>query len=623
MKTKSNSKLNFLILFTFVLFRLSEAQNRLPNPINPCMYPFYHGVASGDPKNDRVIIWTRVTPDNLISSSIQVNWLVATDTAMSNIVQQGVTNTDSTIDYTVKVDVTGLSPNTYYYYEFNAFGYNSIRGRTKTAPDNSADSIRFAVVSCSNFEAGYFNAYKVITSRNDVDAVICLGDYIYEYETGGYSPNPSVNRQWLPANEIVTLSDYRARYSSYKLDEDLMRCHQNFPFINIWDDHESANDAWVGGAENHTASTEGNWNSRKDASKKAYFEWLPIRQSTNTNDQYQIFREIKFGNLLELIMLDTRLHGREEQAGTSGTVVNNVNRQLLGSDQFSWLGNRLSGTNTQWKIIAQQVMIAPLTIFGSAVNGDQWDGYPAERNRLINHILNNNIQNVVALTGDIHSSWANDIPTANYNSTSGSGSAFVEFVTPSVTSPGINIVGGASAVMLNNGHIKFANLNQHGFLILDVNQTRTQSDWYFLSTIDQPSLNHTAAASFKVNNLTRKLVSASSVSLPRTSLSTIQPPLCPRVNNTTSLNFPSKQTLINFFPVPVNDKLVVQYSLNKSSEVYMQVIDISGKIIFKSEKIQHTEGVHTENIFTSDLQNGTYTLQIIFDNGTISKKFVK
>jgi alkaline phosphatase D len=261
----------------------------------------------------------------------------------------------------------------------------------------------------------------------------------------------------------VSLLDYRARYSTYRLDDDLRDLHQQYPMIVVWDDHESANDSWMNGAENHQTS-EGSFASRKLAAKQAYFEWLPIRV-TGVSDQYQIFRELKYGNLIDLIMLDTRLHGRDEQAGVSGGVVTATTRQLLGADQFSWLGNRLSTSTAQWKILGQQVMMAPLTIFGTAVNEDQWDGYPAERQRVYNHILVNNIQDVVVLTGDIHSSWANDLPSSTYNSSTGSGSVGAEFVTPSITSPGLNIPGGATAIMAANSHIKYADLSRHGFII--------------------------------------------------------------------------------------------------------------------------------------------------------------
>ncbi|MES2762378.1 MAG: alkaline phosphatase D family protein [Bacteroidota bacterium] len=588
-----------LFLFCCTTFKLN-AQNLRTTSLEPCLAPFYHGVASGDPMPDRVIIWTRLTPDTISSSPELVSWQMATDTGMTNIVQGGTLLTDNAIDYTIKIDVTGLNPNTWYYYEFTSNGKKSPRGRTRTTPLNGADSLRFAIVSCANLEAGYFNAYKVLLNRADFDAVICLGDYIYEYATGGYSPNGTANRQWLPANEILSLSDYRQRYSTYHLDDDLRRLHQQFPFITIWDDHESANDSWVNGAENHTTSSEGPFAVRKSNAKQAYFEWLPIRQQTGTTDPYQLFRKLSYGNLVDFIMLDTRLHGRDLQAGTTGATVTSNARQLLGTDQFTWLGNRLDSSTAQWKVLTQQVMIAPLKVFGQAVNGDQWDGYPAERTRVFNHILNHNITDVVAITGDIHSSWANDLPTGTYNGSTGSGSAGVEFVGPSVTSPGMSIPLGAAAIQASNSHIKYADLSQHGFMILDINSTRTQTDWYYINTIDQPSTTYSHAKSMYVNHLERFLRPLNSASMPRNSIYSIMAPVCPRVLNiSTSLySINSTVKLLNVFPNPAQRELVISF-------LGQQVK--TGKVIIYNAVGQ---GVYEYNFSESDIYNNQLPLKI-------------
>lgn len=592
------------------MFATAKSQTHTSR-INTCMEPFYHGVASGDPLSDRVIIWTRVTPDTNFVGTINVDWRIATDTSMLTVVNSGSTTTDPTKDYTVKIDATGLSPNTWYYYEFTALGKNSIRGRTRTTPIANGDSLRFAVVSCANYEAGFFNVYKVIKERNDIDAVISLGDYIYEYETGGYSPNPTSGRAWEPQDEITTLSDYRTRYSTYHLDEDLMRLHQQYPFIVVWDDHESANDAWKDGAENHTPGTEGNWINRKSEAKQAFFEWLPIRV-TGTSDPYQIYRDISFGNLLELVMLDTRLHGRDEQAGTSGSTVTDNNRQLLGTDQFNWLGNRLSNSNAQWKILAQQVMMAPLEVFGFAVNGDQWDGYPAERNRVFNYILQNNISNVVVLTGDIHSSWANDLPTSSYNSGTGAGSAGVEFVTPSVTSPGVDLGVGASLIQLSNDHIKYVDLSLHGFILLDVNQTRVQSDWYYVNTIDNSSGGYSYGESYYVNQNQRHLNSTNNNSQPRPGLtSTIQAPECPRAMIFTNVaNISEELTIIGVYPNPAINELSLQLYTGQSDQVKTTILDLSGKQIDYHEYSVTANNTVVLKMDLSTLSTGMYLLKV-------------
>ena len=246
--------------------------------INQVYAPFYHGVASGDPLQDRVIIWTRVTPDTSTTGNIQVDWKIALDTNFTQVINSGTTYTNDSVDYTVKVDVTGLQPGTWYYYEFNALGKNSLIGRTKTTPVGDVDSVRFAIVSGSHFEHGYYNAYEMITERNDIDAVLHLGDYIYEYAAGGGYTTDTV-RKHEPENEILTLGDYRIRYSQYHLDPQLRGLHQQYPWITVWDDHETANNSWTGGAENHDSLTEGSWAAREAAGTRAYFEWMPIRHS--------------------------------------------------------------------------------------------------------------------------------------------------------------------------------------------------------------------------------------------------------------------------------------------------------------------------------------------------------
>ena len=303
-----------------------------------CTAPFYHGVASGDPLSNKVIIWTRVTPIDF-SQSISGTYKVAVDSLFNNVISSGVFDTDFTSDFTVKIDVSGLNPNTFYFYRFETNGKKNPIGRTKTLPIGNVDNMRFAVVSCANLESGYFNAYKAINERNDVDAIIMLGDYIYEYEEGYYDPNSNVPRNLEPSNEIISLADYRMRYSSYHLDRSLQRLHQNYPWICVWDDHEFANNAYKDGAQNHD-SNEGNWYDRKESAKKAYFEWLPIRPSDSK--LMHIYRKFDFGDLFSLMMVDTRIHGREEQLGVSNAQTNDTNRTLLGTDQFRVVKNRVN-----------------------------------------------------------------------------------------------------------------------------------------------------------------------------------------------------------------------------------------------------------------------------------------
>jgi len=597
---------------------MSAAAGDNPSPrvqvaVDPLLEPFYHGVASGDPLSDRVIIWTRVTPDSTVSGPIIVSWRVALDTGMSQTIMAGSLITSATSDYTVKVDVIGLQPSTIYYYEFTALNKLSQRGRTKTAPQNMQDSLRFAVISCANYEAGFFNVFRVIAERNDIDAVIGLGDYIYEYESGGYAPNATAGRVWDPAVEITTLTDYRTRYSTYHLDPDLRKLHQQYAWILVWDDHETANDSWYGGAQNHTFPTEGPWASRKAAGIQAYQEWLPVRVPDPTNDPQRIFRSIRYGNLVEFEVLDTRLYGRDQQDGTTNSNVMSPSRQLLGTSQFSWLTGKLDSSTSQWKILAQQVMMAPLEILGFPVNGDQWDGYPAERERVYNHILTNNIHDVVVITGDIHSSWGNDLPTSSYNSSNGAGSAGVEFVAPSVTSPGLPLAWGAPAIQAANGHIKYCNLDLHGFIILAINQTRTQSDWYYVNTVDSSSSSFTYGDSWYVDHLSRHLQHAAGAAVPRTALSyEVQAPYPPRtIMTTVAQESPplSSLTLMGIFPNPASSFAEVVFVANEPAYVTLSIINMNGQEV-DSKQLGSRSGMCTERIDLEFYPAGLYFVQI-------------
>lgn len=272
---------------------------------------FSHGVASGDPLQDRVILWTRVLPGDGEHRQVLVRWQVAEDAEFTSVVSHGETQTSQSQDYTVKVDATGLKPKQHYYYRFLVEGLSSPIGRTLTLPQGSVDRFKMAVVSCSNYPQGYFNAYKHI-AQTDVDIVLHLGDYIYEYPEGGYANDyarQTLGRHVEPAHETIALEDYRMRYGLYRSDADLQAIHARHPFICIWDDHELSNNTWQDGAENHS-ETEGDFYQRMHDARQAYYEWLPIRAGIG-GAQGSIYRRFQVGDLADLIMLDTRLHGRD------------------------------------------------------------------------------------------------------------------------------------------------------------------------------------------------------------------------------------------------------------------------------------------------------------------------
>ncbi len=608
-----------LTLPLLILFFSVFAQKQIDHPLDPerlnaapGLEPFYHGVASGDPLSDAVIIWTRVTST---APSVDVDWYMALDTGMTQIVAQGLVTTDASKDYTVKVDVTGLDPYTTYYYDFKAEGRYSLRGRTKTAPVGDTDSLRFAVVSCSSYDQGYFNAYQRIALRNDLDAVIHLGDYIYEYEEGDFG----TVRQPVPQNEIITLSDYRMRHSHYKLDEDLRDIHQNYPFITTWDDHETANNSWFGGADNHNTG-EGDWFDRKSAGIRAYYEWMPLRKPDPSDDE-RIYRQVSYGDLADFFVLDTRLEGREEQDGTSN---NSPTRSILGPDQFEWLTAGMKNSNAQWKVLAQQVMMAPLEIFGSTVNEDQWDGYAPERRKLYDTLMMNNIQDMVVLTGDIHTSWANDLPLSGYNSGTGANSAGVEFITPSITSPGLPINIGVPLLQLGNPHMKYINLDEHGYYVLSLNKLRTQADWYYVTDIDAPSNGESYVQTWYTNTGSRHLTQGNSQATAPASVFTIQPPADPRPPEIMSGNTAAAPIVfLGAYPNPFDENFMLQYYMRMASEVQLSVVDVTGKVLIEESLGLLSKGIQRTLVNGTSLPTGSYFVTLRTEGAVFQRMLVK
>lgn len=573
--------------------------------------PFYHGVASGDPLPNGVILWTRVTPDS--PGPVTVNWQVALDTGMTNTVQSGNVTTDDNSDYTVKVDVSGLQPATWYYYQFEVNGRYSLVGRTYTAPMGDADSLRFALVSCSRYARGYFNVYGRLAQRNDVHAILHLGDYIYE-------DGDSSDRQHDPDHEIIDLDDYRMRHSQYKMDEDLRCLHQMYPVISVWDDHETANNSWKNGAENHQ-SNEGSWSDRKASGIQAYYEWMPIRQ-VDPNNQERIYRTVSYGDLMDLYMLDTRLIGRDEQVLGGG--IDDPNRNLLGPDQLGWLSNEMGNTGAQWKVLGQQVMMAPLEIFGFPFNTDQWDGYRAERQRVYDSILTKNIEDVVVLTGDIHTFWANDLPGDNYDAGSGSGSVGVEFVVTSVTSANGGFPVGQGLIQLANPHMKYINLADHGYIIMDVNKTRLQGDFYIMDDIQTPqTYGDSEGPHWYVNHQERHLRESSSAATASPSVNALQPSKNPP-NAAVSTQDPAGHiAFLGVYPNPTVQDFVLNYYLHKGGSVTLTLMDLTGKTLLQKEMGAQKPGLHYQQFEMSEVPAGAYLLQVRTPEGEATRRVIK
>jgi alkaline phosphatase D len=489
---------------------------------------FTHGVASGDPLSDRVILWTRVLPGDGALVTLTGRWEVAEDLQFKRVVMSGETTTGPERDHTVKVDATGLQPATNYWYRFVFNGVTSAVGRTRTLPVGAVEAFSLAVCSCSNYPQGYFNAYRDI-AKADIDVVMHLGDYIYEYAQGVYA-NPyvvgSLGRAVVPEHEILVLEDYRQRYGLYRTDEDLQAAHAAHPWICVWDDHELANNTWHSGAQNHS-DDEGDFFVRMQMARKAYHEWMPIRTPAQT-DQGPIYRSFQVGDLADIIMLDTRLEGRDEQLDYrrdlldakrppevfEETLRRNPERTLLGEDQFNWLANQLAASKDRgapWQFLGQQVLMGKINIpqmtqeqlasltlpeevrsyvlgtlqlgaYGLPLNLDAWDGYPADRERVFALLLEL-ANNPVVVAGDTHNGWAFNLQTE------AGAPVGVEVGCPGVTSPGLEsyfpLPPEQMAALLQASSPELVDLDtkHRGWSKVTLTPDATVSQWRFVSTV--------------------------------------------------------------------------------------------------------------------------------------------
>jgi len=468
---------------------------------------FRHGIASGDPLSDRVILWTRVSTTRPVAD---VRWAVATDPAMKTVVARGEGPTAAARDYTVKVDVTGLQAATTYYYRFEANGAQSVIGRTRTLAAGAVPRVRLGVVSCSNYPFGYFNAYGAMAKRSDLDAVVHLGDYIYEFANRGYGDGTGIGRVPSPDKEIIALEDYRQRHAQYKTDPDLQEVHRQHSFIVVWDDHEFANNAWLGGAQNHNPMNgEGDWFTRRNAAVQAFFEWMPIREDARALSP-RIYRTLRFGDLVDLVLLDTRLVGRDEQARSRQDVaiIDAPSRSLLGTAQEGWLLGELAESKRRevmWQVLGQQVMFALQSERGTPSRSvDTWDGYRPCRDRVLEMFAALKLENVAILTGDSHTNWAFDVPRdpfAGFDRSTGRGSVAVELAVTSITSPsGMGATADGEQrrieVLASQPHLYYADGRHRGYVVLDITRERLQADYFGMATIETRTTEETFLKGF-------------------------------------------------------------------------------------------------------------------------------
>jgi alkaline phosphatase D len=485
---------------------------RAPPPAPAPAEVFAHGVASGDPLADRVILWTRVTPDG-DPAEVAVEWVVARDEACTDVVARGRATTGPERDYTVKVDAAGLPSGATLHYRFDALGSTSPVGRTKTLAEGALERLRLAFTSCSNYPYGYFNVYRAIGERDDLDVVLHLGDYIYEYGNGTYGDGTATGRLPDPLTEMVTLADVRRRHATYKRDPELQLAHRRHPWITVWDDHEVTNDTWRGGAQNHQPEAEGDFIARRDAAVRAYLEWMPIREQ---DVPHRIYRAFRFGDLADLVMLDTRVWGRDQQAPRDdAAMLADPKRQLLGADQEAWLLERLQASaraKVPWRVLGQQVMMGQLRDENGGVrNADMWDGYDPARRRLLTALQRRKIRDVVVLTGDIHSSWANELALDPFAKDPALRRPLaVELVTPAVSSPSpvpaAEAETSAARVLASHPHIRWVEFIHRGYVELELTRELATARWLHVARVDEPGVPASVARVFDVRRGSAALV---------------------------------------------------------------------------------------------------------------------
>ncbi len=510
---------------------------------------FLHGIASGDPTANAVILWTRLTPDEgNFQGNVDGKWEISDSKTFAKIVQNGVFQTSPRKDYTVKIDAIDLQSGQNYYYRFHVGDTFSPIGKTKTLPTGRLENARLAVVSCSNYPFGFFNVYDHIARQGHFDAVVHLGDYFYEYGRDGYGGQVGVKigREHEPAHEVLSLDDYRTRHAQYKSDVSAQSMLASCALICIWDDHETANDSWKTGAQNHNEG-EGSWDERRANAMQAYYEWMPVRDPAVGQAREALFRNYEFGDLFSLTAIETRLTARTQPIDYADHVsslrtregiqnffvktLNDPRREMMGETQKTFVGNALKQSkdkNISWRLIANQVLMARTTtpnltaykdedfvkelekIFpqiheyialspiGLPLNPDAWDGYPQARERFYAMVQEQGVQDILVLTGDTHDAWANTLHT-----TSGT-SMGVELGTSGVTSPGTGVYFGSASQdfskRLNekNPEIIYHNNEHHGYIDLTLSHTEGRVDFVNVSTVYAPTYKAFTSKSFKL-----------------------------------------------------------------------------------------------------------------------------
>lgn len=476
---------------------------------------FLHGVASGDPLADGVVLWTRVTTD---ADSLPVRWRMATDPELGEIVAEGDAHAEAERDHCVHVDVDGLRPGSVYYYGFTAGGAQSPVARTRTLPAGDVQRLRFAMCSCAKFNAGRFNAYARIAERKDLDFLLHLGDYVYEASQtppASQTPSPDIGRPFDPPGECRTLAEYRTRYAQYRLDPDVQALHHALPMIATVDDHELADGAWADGSTEHHPGEHGPWAQRRADAFRARWEWLPARMP-DPADPTRVFRSVSVGSLADLFLLDVRSRRDEPVLGPEMSA---PERSMMGTEQREWLFEALGDSTADWRFVATPSILTrtwvdgagePLRTAllklklmdedGTGPDEDQWDGYPAERADLLDVL--EPLEDVVVLSSDIHVCVAAEV-RSDFET------AAVEFTSPSLTSQNLDdklgvepradvITDAEQAFVEALDHVHWTEFSGHGYVVVDVDEARARAEWWLVDGLGGHDSGERRAATFEV-----------------------------------------------------------------------------------------------------------------------------
>jgi alkaline phosphatase D len=508
---------------------------------------FRHGIASGDPRQDAVVLWTRITPAKP-GAEIAYRWRLNPIDRRAGGARSGSGVTGPARDYTAKADVTGLDPGRAYTFEFEAAGVTSPMGRTRTLPAGRTEDAVIAVASCALYPNGYFNAYRAIADLPRLDLVLHLGDYVYEYGgAGSYGMDSPVaaERPHDPPHEAVSLADYRRRHAQYKTDPALQAAHARAPWIVVWDDHETCNDSYAKGGENHQPATEGAWTARKAAALKAYYEWMPIRDpAAGKSLAFAAARSFDVGDLARIVMLETRLTARGKQLDYATDfkevdgkpdvagfrrMLNDPGRRMMGPQQEAWLADQLKGSvkaGHAWQILGSGVVMGrikvpnpqtdipadavanlsedgrkllaqlqPVAELGLPWGLDMWDGYPADRERVYDLVKAAGAR-LIVVSGDRHALWANVLSDASGRRVA------CEFGGTSVTSPSADdyfkTFASGPAFEKVSDEVVFCDQGSKGFMVLTMSRDGVRADLMAVSTITAREFTTKAVKSFRV-----------------------------------------------------------------------------------------------------------------------------